>query len=80
LITSKLARFLPSGHKETRGVKNEGFSHYVIENKQRQKPIFELATMLLITKHRKQDTCYITENKGCIEVSSAHKKCRRTVN
>src|ERR1035437_4039962 len=36
LIKSKLGRFLPSGHKKTRGGNNEGFSHYVIENKQGQ--------------------------------------------
>jgi len=35
--------------RKNAGGKNEGFSHYVIENKRRQVPDFSLAIMLMKT-------------------------------
>ena len=41
--------FLAERGRKSAGGKNEGFSHYVVENKRRQIPIFGLAIMLMKT-------------------------------
>jgi hypothetical protein len=52
------------GLEKNAGGKNEGFSHYVIENKQRQISETCLAIISMKTMHIEDACHYIDENKG----------------